>query len=81
MLLAWSASSSVVNKTIVRLTQRSLSKPFSLFHNTYIDDIKGFFQNDSFVQNLFYIKRFSKKIVFKFSKNVEWKIVNDPKIG
>ena len=34
-----------------------------------------------FVQNLFYIKRFSNEIVFKFSKNVELKIVIDPKIG
>ena len=29
---------------------------------------------------MFDIKRFSNKIVFKFSKNLELKIVNDPKI-
>ena len=34
-----------------------------------------------FVQNLFYIERFSNEIVFKLPKNVELKIVNDPKIG
>ena len=34
-----------------------------------------------FVQNLFYVKRFSNEIVLKFSKNVELKIVIDPKIG
>ena len=33
-----------------------------------------------FVQNLVHIKRFSKEIVLKFSKNAELKIVNDPKI-
>ena len=31
------------------------------------------------MQNLFYIKRFSDEIDFTFSKNVELKIVNDPK--
>ena len=46
-----------------------------------MEDIKEFFKGFFFVQNLFYIKRFSSKIVFKFSKNVESKIVNDPKIG
>ena len=34
-----------------------------------------------FVQNLFYIERFSNEIVFKLSENLELKIVNDPKIG
>ena len=30
---------------------------------------------------MFYIKRFSKEIVFKFSKNAELKSANDPKPG
>ena len=34
-----------------------------------------------FVQNLLYINRFSNEIVFKFSENLEVKIVNDSKIG
>ena len=43
--------------------------------------LKNFLKDYFFVQNLFCIKRFSNKIVFKFSKNVELKIVNDLKIG
>ena len=35
----------------------------------------------TYVKHLLHIKRFSNKIVFKFSKNVELKIVNDPEIG
>ena len=34
--------------------------------------LKNFLKDYFFVQNLFYIKRFSNEIVFKFSKNVEW---------
>ena len=30
---------------------------------------------------MFYIKRLSNEVVFKFSKNVDFKIVNDTKIG
>ena len=87
ILFAWSASSSTVkqndckNKT-TRLTQIALPKPFSLFHATYIEDIKEFFLKDYvFVQNLFDIKRLSNEIVFKFSKNVDLNIKNDLKIG
>ena len=49
MLLAWNASSLIVeqddfkNKT-TWLTQTALSKTFSLFHTTYIEDIKEFFK-------------------------------------
>ena len=49
MLLAWNASSSIVkqndckNKT-TWLTQIALSKSFSLFHTTYIEDIQEFFK-------------------------------------
>ena len=54
----------------------ALSKSFFLFHTTYIKEVfKGFlkkiFKDYFFVQNLFYINRFSNEIVFKFSKNVE----------
>ena len=85
MLLTWNVSSIVKqnncrNKT-TWLTQTALCKSFSLFHTTYIEDIKEFLKDYFFVQNLLYIKRFSNKIVFKFSKNVELKIVNDPQIG
>ena len=82
MLLVWNADSSIAkqndckNKTSWS-TQTTLSKSFSLFNTTYIEDIKQTF----IVQNLFYIKRFSKEIVFKSSKHVKWKIVNDSKIG
>ena len=34
--------------------------------------LKNFLKDYFFVQNLFYIKRFSNEIVFKFSKYVEW---------
>ena len=43
--------------------------------------LNKFLKNYFFIQNLFYIKGFSNKIVFKFSKIVELKIVNDLKIG
>ena len=43
--------------------------------------LKKFLKDYFFVQNLFYIKSFSNEIVFKFSKNVELKVVNDSKIG
>ena len=36
--------------------------------------LKTFLKDYIFVQNLFYFKRFSTEIVFKFSKNVELKI-------
>ena len=84
MLLAWSASSSIVkqndckNKTIW-LTQTALSKSFSLFYNVYIEDIKEFFKGLLCYRNLFCIKRFGNKIVLKFLKNLESKIVNDRK--
>ena len=82
ILLAWNASTSIVkqndckNKTIW-LTQTVLSKSFSLFHTTYIEDIKGILK-DFFLFKI-YIKRFSNKIIFKFSKNVELKTADDPK--
>ena len=49
MLLAWNASSSIVKQNDCKnkktwLTQLALSKPFSLFHFTYIEDIKEFFK-------------------------------------
>ena len=49
------------------------------YHATYFEDnlLKDYF----FVKHLFHIKRFSNTIVFKFSKNVELKIVNNPEIG
>ena len=84
ILLAWNASSSIVkqndckNKTIW-LTQTALSKSFCLFHTTYVEDIKGILKD--FFSFKTYIKRFSNEIFFKFSKNVELKIVDDPKIG
>ena len=53
-----------------------MSKSLSLFHITYIEDTKEFFKGLLFFQNLFYIKRFSNEIVFKFSKNAELKIFN-----
>ena len=59
-----------------------MTKSFSLFHTTYIEDTKEFFNGlFFFVQNLFHLKRFSNQIVLKFSKNVKLKIVNDPTIG
>ena len=81
MLLVWNASSSMIKQNrcknkIIWLTQTVLFKSFYLFHINYIEDIKEYF----FLQNLFYIKRFRWKIVFKISKNVELKIANDPKI-
>ena len=95
MLLAWHASSSIVkqngckNKT-TWLTQTALCESFFLFHTTYIipltlKTLKNFLKDYFFIQNLFYIKRFSNEIVFKCSKNVklkkgshaEWKIENN----
>ena len=43
--------------------------------------LKNFLKDYFFVQNLFYIKRLSNEIIFKFLKNVDFKIVNDTKIG
>ena len=57
------------NKT-TWLIQTTLSKSFSLFHTTYIETLKNLLKDYFFVQNLFYIERFSNEIVFKFSKNV-----------
>ena len=51
------------------LTQTALSKPFSLFHTTYIEDIKEFVKVLFFVQNLFSVKRYSNEIVLKFLKH------------
>ena len=48
---------------------------------TQNQEIKKLLKGLFFVQGLFYIKRFSNEIVVKFLKNVEIKIVNDPKIG
>ena len=42
--------------------------------------LKNFLKDYFFVKNLLHIKRFSNKIAFKFSKNVELKVVNDLKI-
>ena len=49
MLLAWSASSSIVKQNdiknrIIWLTQTALSKSFFLFHTTYTEDIKKIFK-------------------------------------
>ena len=41
--------------------------------------LKKFLKDYFFVQNLFYVKSCSNEIVFKFSKNVKLKIVNDRK--
>ena len=46
-----------------------------------LNTFTNFLKDNFFVQNLFYVKRFINKIVFQFSKNVELKLVNDPKIG
>ena len=43
--------------------------------------LNNFLEDYFFVQNLFCIKRMSNKINFKFSKNLDLKIVNDPNIG
>ena len=56
-----------------------MSKSFSLFHSTYIEDVKEFFKGLFFRSKK--IKRFSNEIAFEFPKNVELKIVNDLKIG
>ena len=86
MLLAGNAGRSIAkqndckNKTTCS-TRTALSKSFSLFHTSYIEDIKEFFKGLFFFQNLFYIKIFSNEMVFKFPKNSELKIVIDPKIG
>ena len=86
MLLAWNAGRSIVkqnnckNKTTCS-TKTALSKSFSLFHTSYIEDIKEFFKGLFFFQILFYNKIFSNEMVFKFPKNSELKIVIDPKIG
>ena len=87
MSLAWDASCSIVKQNDCKnkatwLTQIAFSKSFSLCHTNYVEDIlKNFLKDYFFVQNLFHIERFSNEIVFKFSKNVELKIGNDPKIG
>ena len=85
--VARNASSSIVkqndseNKT-TWLAQTVLSKSFSWNRTNYIEDIKNNFSKDYFfAKNLLYIKKFSSKMLFKFSKNVELKIVNDSKIG
>ena len=86
MFLTRNTSNSIVeqngckNKT-TWLTQKASSKYFFSLHIAYIEDIKGFLKDFFFVQNLFYIKKFSSDIVCKFSKNLKLKIVNDPKIG
>ena len=86
MMLAWNAGRSIVkqndckNKTTCS-TKTALSKSFSLFHTSYIEDIKEFFKGLFFFQNLFYIKIFSNEMDLKFPKNSELKIVIDPKIG
>ena len=83
ILLVRNASSSIVKQNYCKnrttsLTQTTFSKYFSLFT---FKTLNNFLKDYFFVQNLFYIKRFSNEIVFKFSRNVELKIVNDPKIG
>ena len=86
ILFAWNASGSIVkqndckNKT-TWLTQTALPKYFLYFMPLTLKTLKNFLKDHFFVQNLFYFKRFSNEIIFKFSKNVELKIVNDPKIG
>ena len=64
-----------------KIVNEHILKSFSLFHATYIEDSKEFLKRVFFVQNLFYVKTLSNEIVFKFSKNVNLKIENDPKIG
>ena len=86
MMLAWNAGRSIVkqndckNKTTCS-TKTALSKSFSLFHTSYIEDIKEFFKGLFFFQNLFYIKIFSNEMDLKFPKNSELKLVIYPKIG
>ena len=56
--------------------QKIAKSKYSLFHTTYIKDIKELFKG-LFSRS----ERFSNEIGFKFSKNVELKTVNDPKIA
>ena len=77
MFFAWNASGSIVkqndceNKT-PWLTQTALSKSFSLYLIPLtLKTLKNFLKDYFFVQNLFYIKRLSNKIIFKFSKSVD----------
>ena len=58
ILFIWNASSSIVKQNDCKnkatwLTQTALSKSFSLFHATYIEDIKDFLKDYFFIQNLF----------------------------
>ena len=84
-LLTGNANSSIIKQNVCKnkatwLTKRALSKSFSLFHTIYTEDIKAFFKGLFFCSKLVLYKRFSNEIAFKFSKNVELKIVNSPKI-
>ena len=77
MLLAWKASSSIVKQTDCKNKTTWLTQTAFFTLKT----LNNFLKDNFFAQNLFYMKRFSSKIVFKFSKNVELKIVNNPKTG
>ena len=76
MLLAWNASSSIVKQNDCKnktwLTQTTLPKSF--FYVIPLA-LKNFWKDYFFVQHLFYFKRFSNETIFKFSKNLELKIV------
>ena len=86
ILFAWNVNSSIVKQNDCKneatwLTQTTLSKSFSLFHATYIEDrefLKGLFFS---LKTCFILNRLSSDTVFKFSKNVDLKIMNDPKKG
>ena len=76
ILLSGNASSSIVKQNdcknkITWLTQKVLPKSFSLFYAICMEDIEEIFRGSFF----------RSKLVFKFSKHVDLKIVNDPKIG
>ena len=58
--------------------QKIAKSEYSLFHTTYIKDTKELFKG---LFSRSELKRFSNEIGFKFSKNVELKAVNDPKIA
>ena len=86
MLLAWNASSLIIKQNDCKNKTTWLKpKQFYLNLSCYFIPVtlktKKFLKEYFFIQNLFYIKRFSNEILLQFSENVELKIVNDPKIG
>ena len=75
MFLVWNVSILIVKQNDCK------NKTTCLSHTTYIEDIKTFFKGLFFCSKIVYFKRFSNETVFKSSKNMGLKIVNDPKMG